>query len=278
MKVLVTGAAGRLGAEVVRQLKARQIDCQGVDIADFDVRDGAAVHQAVMACRPDAIVHCAAYTAVEQAETEPEKCAEVNGIGTLNVARAALNVNAKLVYVSDAAVFSGEGEAPWEAVDRANARSVYGLSKAQGEEAVRSLMNRYFIVRSSWLYGGEKDDFVQTVWRSSGERGEVIASANEVSSPTCVSDLARVICEMLPTERYGVYHAVSQGCCSRAEAAKAVVQLTHGRLGVRGVETSAFATKRPANARLSTVSLTQAGFTPLPAWETALARYLKVNY
>ena len=278
MKVLVTGAAGRLGAAVVHQLRSRQVDCLGVDKADFDVRDGAQVHQAVQAYQPDAIVHCAAYTAVEQAETEPEKCAEVNGIGTLNVARAALAVNAKLVYVSDVAVFSGEGEQPWEIGDRANARSVYGLSKAQGEEAVRSLMTRYFIVRSSWLYGGEGDDFVQQVQRSSGERGEVIASSTETAAPTCVSDLARVICDMLPTERYGVYHAASRGCCSRAEAAKTVVQMCNGRLAVKGVETTTWTTKRPNNGRLSTISLEHNGFQPLPAWETALEKYLKSKY
>ncbi len=275
MKVLVTGAAGQLGAEVLLQLQERRVDCLGVDVEDFDVRDGAQVHKAVQAFGPDAIVHCAAYTAVERAETEPEKCAEVNGIGTLNMVRAALAVNAKMLYVSDVAVFSGEGEAPWEVSDRTNAHSVYGLSKAQGEEAVRSLMTRYFIVRSSWLYGGKHDDDVQKVLRSSADRKEWLASSTEIASPTRVSDLAKVICDMLPTERYGVYHAVSQGSCSRADVAKAVVRLTQGRLTVKPVATSSWVTKRPANGRLSTVSLTQNGFAQLPAWETALADYLK---
>ncbi|MGN1021629.1 MAG: SDR family oxidoreductase, partial [Aristaeellaceae bacterium] len=143
MKVLVTGAAGRLGAAVVRCLRDKRIDCMGVDAEDFDVRDGAAVHRAVQAYRPDAIIHCAAYTDVERAETEPERCAEVNGMGTLNMVRASLAVDAKLMYISDSAVFSGEGQQPWEASERPNARSVYGLTKAQGEEAICSLMTRY---------------------------------------------------------------------------------------------------------------------------------------
>lgn len=274
MKVLVTGAAGKLGAEIVRQLQLRRIECLGTDREDFDVRDGAEVHRAVQGYAPDVIVHCAAYTDVERAETEPEKCVEVNGMGTLNVVRAALAVNAKLMYISDAAVFSGEGTTPWEVNDRPNARSVYGLSKVQGEEAIRSLMTRYFIVRSSWLYGGDGDDLVQTLMRRSGERGEVAVSTTEFGSPTCVSDLARLLCDMLTTERYGVYHAASRGYCSQADLARTVMQQITGRLNLRAVETAPHIGKHPANGRLSTVSLMQGGFALLPEWEGALENYV----
>ena len=273
MKVLVTGAAGRLGAAVVRCLRDRRMDCLGVDREDFDVRDGAAVHRGVQAYRPDAIIHCAAYTDVERAETEPEKCAEVNGIGTLNMVRAALAVDAKLMYISDSAVFTGEGTQPWEATERPNARSVYGLTKAQGEEVIHSLMTRYFIVRTAWLYGGEGDDFVRQMTAMATGRGEIAMSATEVSSPTLIPELARRLCDMVATERYGVYHAVGEGYCSRADWARSILRLTGSRSTVRGVSTPWIA-KMPLNGRLSTASLAQGGFDRLPDWEESLTRYL----
>lgn len=272
MKVLVTGAAGRLGSAVVRCLQDRRVECLGVDRDDFDVRDGAAVHSAVQAFRPDTIIHCAAYTDVDRAETEPEKCAEVNGIGTLNVVRAALAVDAKLMYVSDAAVFSGEGDQPWESVERPNSRSVYGLTKAQGEEAVRSLMTRFFIVRTSWLYGAE-DDFIQQLQDMLPVRGEMPMCSREVSAPTLVTDLARLMCDMIATERYGVYHAVAEGECSRADFAQAILQYMGSRCVIRPVDTP-WVARLPMNARMSTASLEQAGFARLPRWEISLATYM----
>ena len=273
MKVLVTGAAGRLGAAVVRCLQDRRMECLGVDSEDFDVRDGAAVHRAVQAYCPDAIIHCAAYTDVEQAETEPEKCAEVNGMGTLNVVRAALSVDAKLMYISDSAVFSGEGQQPWEAAERPNARSVYGLTKAQGEEAICSLMTRYFIVRTTWLYGGEGDDFVRQISAMANGRGELAVSGTEVSTPTLIPELAQRLCDIITTERYGVYHAVNEGYCSRAEWASSILRLTGSRSTVRPANTPRV-TRMPQNGRLSTASLAQGGFDRLADWEDALTRYL----
>ena len=273
MKVLVTGAAGRLGAAVMRCLRDRRVDCLGVDREDFDLLDGAAVHRAVQAYRPDAILHCAAYTDAEQAETEPQKCAEVNGMGTLNVVRAALAVDAKLMYISDVAVFPGVGDKPWETTERTNARSVYGLTKAQGEEAISSLMTRYFIVRTSWLYGGEGEDFVQQVLAMAQGRSEIIMCDTEVSSPTLTPELAQRLCDMLATERYGVYHMVGEGFCSRADWAMSILRLTGSRCAVRPVKTPWMA-KVPKNGRLSTASLTQEGFEKLPPWEDSLTRHL----
>lgn len=273
MKVLVTGAAGRLGAAVVRCLRDRRVDCLAVDREDFDVRDGAAVHRAVQAYRPDAIIHCAAYTDVEQAETEPEKCAEVNGMGTLNMVRAALAVDAKLMYISDSTVFSGEGQQPWEAAERPNARSVYGLTKAQGEEAICSLMTRYFIVRTTWLYGGEGDDFVRQITAMDNGRSELAVSGTEVSTPTLIPELAQRLCDIIATERYGVYHVVNEGYCSRAEWARSILRLTGSRSTVCPVNTP-WVAKMPLNGRLSTASLAQGGFDRLADWEDALTRYL----
>lgn len=271
MKVLVTGAAGRLGAEIVRCLQGTPAECLGVDREDFDVRDGDAVHRAVAAFTPDVIVHCAAYTDTQRAETEPEKCAEVNGLGTLNIVRAALKNRAKLVYISDAAVFSGEGAEPWEAEDRPNARTVYGMSKGQGEEVIRSLMSRYFIIRTSWLYGGAEDDFVQQLARRTAEKGELTVAAGETAAPTWVVPLAQLVCGMLTTERYGVYHAACQGWCTRADVARMTAEMVRGRAVIKADRS------HPVNSRLSCVSLERAGFAPLPHWEDALTRYLAEN-
>lgn len=187
--------------------------------------------------------------------------------------RAALAVDAKLMYISDSTVFSGEGQQPWEAAERPNARSVYGLTKAQGEEAICSLMTRYFIVRTTWLYGGEGDDFVRQITAMDNGRGELAVSGTEVSTPTLIPELAQRLCDIIVTERYGVYHAVNEGYCSRAEWARSILRLTGSRSTVRPVNTP-WVAKMPQNGRLSTASLAQGGFESLADWEDALTRYL----
>lgn len=276
MKVMVTGVNGQLGYDVVKRLNELHIEAKGVDYADFDLTDGDAVLAAVESYRPDAIIHCAAYTAVDRAESEPEKCAAVNGMGTLNIARAALKVDAKLAYVSTDYVFSGEGTLPFEANAPYGARNVYGLTKAQGEEAVRSLMNRYFIVRTAWVFGLNGNNFVKTMLRLGAERAEVGVVGDQYGSPTYTPDLARLLCEMIQTSRYGVYHATNEGFCSWAEFAAEIMRQGGRKCTVRSIATSDYPTpaKRPANSRLSKASLDAAGFSRLPAWENALARYL----
>ncbi len=165
MKVLVTGCGGQLGWDVIGQLQQRGIPCRGVDQQDFDLTDGDAVLDYVRCYAPDVIVHCAAYTAVDKAESEPEKCLAVNGQGTMNLVRAALDIGAKMVYLSTDYVFSGEGDAPWETDSPYGPVNVYGLSKLQGETAVRSLMKNYFLIRTSWVFGSNGSNFVRTMLR-----------------------------------------------------------------------------------------------------------------
>lgn len=277
MKVLVTGVAGQLGCDVMKRLALMGIEAKGVDYEDFDLTDGQAVMDAVTAYQPDAIIHCAAYTAVDRAETEPEKCAAVNGMGTLNIVRAALKADAKLVYVSTDYVFSGEGETPFEVNAPYSARNVYGLTKAQGEEAVRSLMTRYFIVRTSWVFGLNGNNFVKTMLRLGAERPEVRVVADQVGSPTYTPDLARLLCDMVQTNKFGVYHASNEGYCFWAEFAAQIMQLGQRKCRVTPISTAEYPTpaKRPANSRLSKACLDAAGFARLPAWEDALARYME---
>ena len=184
MKVLVTGVKGQLGYDVMKRLAALNMEARGVDYTDCDLTDGDAVMRLVRDEAPDAIIHCAAYTAVDRAETEPEKCAAVNGMGTLNLVRAALAVDAKLVYVSTDYVFSGEGDTPFEPGDPYQPRNVYGLTKAQGEETVRSLMTRYFIVRTAWVFGLNGNNFVKTMLRLGAERSEISVVGDQIGSPT----------------------------------------------------------------------------------------------
>jgi len=276
MKVMVTGVNGQLGYDVVKRLNELHIEAKGVDMADFDLTDADAVLAAVESYRPDAIIHCAAYTAVDRAETEPEKCAAVNGMGTLNIVRAALKVDAKLAYVSTDYVFSGEGTLPFEVNAPYGAKNVYGLTKAQGEEAVRSLMTRYFIVRTAWVFGLNGNNFVKTMLRLGAERQEVGVVSDQFGSPTYTPDLARLLCDMIQTSRFGVYHATNEGFCSWAEFAAEIMRQSGRKCSVRAIATSEYPTpaKRPANSRLSKASLDAVGFARLPAWENALARYL----
>ena len=277
MKVLVTGVAGQLGHDVMERLAEMKIEAVGVDMADFDLTDGQAVMDAVCACQPDAIIHCAAYTNVDGAESEPEKCVMANGMGTLNMVRAALKVDAKLAFVSTDYVFDGEGDEPLATNAPCAARNVYGLSKVQGEEAVRSLMTRYFIVRTAWVFGTNGNNFVKTMLRLGAERNEVRVVADQVGSPTYTRDLARLLCDMIQTNKFGVYHATNEGYCSWAEFAAEIMQQAERRCRVVPITTAEYPTaaRRPANSRLSKASLDAAGFSRLPSWQDALARFLQ---
>ena len=277
MKVLVTGVNGQLGWEVVRLLEKRGVACKGVDVQDFDLTDGPAVKACVQEYAPDVIVHCAAYTAVDRAESEPEVCAAVNGDGTMNMVRAALSVGAKMVYISTDYVFSGEGEEPWKEDAPYDPRNVYGLSKAQGEIAVRSLMKRYFLLRTSWVYGIHGNNFVRTMLRLGSERPEIRVVDDQVGSPTYAADLARVICDLIPTEKYGIYHVANEGYMSWAKFARLIMMGQRMNCRIVPVSTAEYPTpaRRPLNSRLDMLKLRDAGIAPMPPVEDALARYLR---
>ena len=276
-KVLVTGANGQLGWDVLRELDRRGIPCRGVDVADFDLTDGEAVKAWVQDYAPDAIVHCAAYTAVDRAESEPEVCARVNGDGTMNMVRAALSVGAKLVYISTDYVFSGTGETPWKEEDPYDPQNIYGLSKVQGEMAVRSLMKRYFLLRTSWVFGIHGKNFVRTMRRLGAEKKEVRVVDDQIGSPTYTVDLARVICDMIGTEKYGIYHVCNEGYMSWAQFAGMIMERDGARCQVVPVPSADYPTpaSRPLNSRMDMTKLKQAGFGPMPTVEDALDRYME---
>lgn len=276
MRIMITGATGMLGQDVLRILEEEKHACLGVCSKDFDLQDAQAVKATVLAFRPDAIVHCAAYTAVDLAESEPQVCMGTNSMGSLNLARAASVVGAKLLYVSTDYVFDGSGDTPWEASDRPSPLNVYGLSKLQGEEAVRALVSRHFILRTSWLFGRGGRNFVSTIRRLGQERAQISVVDDQRGAPTYTVDLARLIARMIVTDRYGIYHAANTGCCSFAELAQMVLRAEGSRCRIQPIPTAQYpsAARRPLNSRLSMRALTENGFDLPPTWEDALHRYL----
>ena len=277
MRIMVTGATGLLGQAVVREMARRGHRVQGVSTADFDLTDGPAVQAAVLALQPDAIVHCAAYTAVDKAESDAARCMAVNADGTRHLARAAEQAGAKLLYISTEYVFDGAGDQPHETDEAPAPLNVYGLSKRRGEEAVRETMTRFFILRISWLFGAGGGNFVRTMLRLGRERDSVRVVDDQVGAPTYAPDLARLIADMIGTDCYGVYHAANGGECTFAGLAAAVMREAGLPCRVIPISTAEYPTaaRRPLNSRLSMRSLDENGFARLPAWEDALIRFLQ---
>lgn len=277
MRIMVTGATGQLGREVVRELTDRGHQVLGVSTADFDLTDAEAVRAAVAAAKPEGVVHCAAYTAVDRAEQEVERCMAINALGTQHLAKAARDAGARLLYVSTDYVFSGEGRLPHQADETPAPLNVYGMSKYRGEQAVRESLAEHFILRVSWVYGAGGNNFVRTMLRLGRERESVRVVCDQVGAPTYAVDLARLMADMIVTDRYGVYHASGGGCCSFAELAAAIMKAAGLPCQVVPVPTSEYPTaaRRPLNSRLSLRSLDENGFARLPDWEDGLARFLR---
>ena len=277
MKVMVTGAQGQLGQDVVCRLMQAGLEVIDVDADDFDLTDTYAVMDFVTTQKPDAIIHCAAYTSVDRAEHEVEKCCRVNGLGTDNLVRAALRVRAKFMFISTDYGFSGAGNEPHETDEHRRPQNIYGQSKMQGEVAVRSQMTAYFIVRTSWLFSTHGNNFVRTILEKGREKGALNVVDDQIGSPTYAWDLAGLLVNMIQTEKYGLYHATNEGVCSWAEFAEEILRQAGVHCTVRHVPSSAYKTdaRRPLNSVLSKKSLDEAGFSRLPLWQDALTRCLE---
>lgn len=275
MKVLITGASGQLGHDAAKTLTARGVPFLGVGSKELDVSDRDAVLRMFDTYRPDAVLHCAAWTKVDLAEDEPERCMRVNADGTRNVAEACREIGAKLLYVSTDYVFPGTGEKPWETDDPTGPLNVYGKSKLAGEAAVKELVEKHFIVRTSWVIGEHGSNFVKTMLRLAETHSELRVVDDQIGSPTFTADLAPLLCDMIETEQYGVYHATNEGFCSWAELADAVFRLSGKEVAVEHVSTEEYGAKaqRPKNSRLSKCSLDEGGFARLSEWEVSLAGF-----
>ncbi len=277
MKVLVTGVKGQLGYDVVRELEKRNITAIGVDIDEMDITDADSVSKVIGQAAPDAVIHCAAYTAVDAAEDNEEICRRVNAQGTLNIAKTCKSLDIKMLYISTDYVFSGQGERPWEPEDERDPQSVYGQTKYEGELAVQNTLDKYFIVRIAWVFGVNGKNFVKTMLKLSENHDTLTVVSDQYGSPTYTYDLARLLVDMILTEKYGVYHATNEGICSWYDFACAIFEEAGINMTVKPVTTAEYnaKAKRPANSRMSKEKLTENGFQKLPTWQDALKRYLK---
>lgn len=277
MRILVTGAGGQLGYDVCRELAARGSDHCGADRQDFDITDLESTHEYIREYHPDAVIHCAAYTKVDRAERMPEKSWAINGTGTENVARVCRETGVKLLYLSTDYVFDGGKEGFYEIDTPTGPLNVYGKSKLAGELSIQRLLDRAFIVRTSWMFGTHGQNFVKSILCRADTQGTIQVVADQFGSPTYTRDLAKLLCDMATTEKYGVYHAVNEGVCSWAEFAREILCCAGKNIQVEEISSRDYPTmvRRPANSRLSTRSLTNAGFDKLPPWRDALKRYLE---
>lgn len=278
MKVLVTGVKGQLGYDVVKELEKRGHEAIGVDIHDMDITDAAAVDKVIKSASPDAVIHCAAYTAVDAAEDNEEICRKVNAGGTQNIANTCKDLDIKMIYISTDYVFNGEGERPWEPEDERDPVSVYGQTKYEGELAVQNTLDKYFIVRIAWVFGINGKNFIKTMLKLAETHDTLRVVNDQFGSPTYTFDLARLLVDMVETDKYGIYHATNEGICSWYEFACAIFQEAGlgDKITVLPVSTEEYGAKakRPANSRMSKEKLTVSGFEKLPDWQDALKRYV----
>ena len=279
MKVLVTGVKGQLGHDVMDELALRGIEGFGVDVEEMDITDRTACETVISQEKPDAVIHCAAYTAVDAAEDNLELCRKINAEGTRNIARVCKAMDIKMMYISTDYVFNGGGERPWEPDDHREPLNVYGLTKYEGEIAVEQNVQKYFIVRIAWVFGVNGKNFIKTMLRLGKEKGAVSVVNDQIGSPTYTYDLARLLVDMIQTDKYGRYHATNEGLCSWYEFACEIFrQAGMDEVKVTPVDSDGFPAKakRPSNSRMSKEKLTENGFERLPSWQDALGRYLKV--
>ena len=283
MKVLVTGFNGQLGFDCVKELNKRGYkDIKGIDISDLDITNKDDLFNYIKSYKPDVIMHNAAYTAVDKAELNYDDCYKVNSLGTKYIAEAAKEINAKMVYISTDYVFDGNKDGIYEINDQTNPLSIYGKTKLLGEGFVKSSLSKYFIVRISWVFGINGNNFIKTMLRLANEgKKELNVVNDQIGSPTYTADLAVLLCDMIETEKYGTYHATNEGYCSWYDFAKKIFELANKDIVVNPVNTEEYLklvkqqAKRPMNSKMSKLSLVKAGFNRLPSWENALERYLK---
>ncbi|MGN0316888.1 MAG: dTDP-4-dehydrorhamnose reductase [Lachnospira sp.] len=292
MKVFVTGVGGQLGYDIINELNKRGYEAIGTDILEnvpnvqnyvqLDITDEKAVEKVITEVKPDVVIHCAAWTAVDAAEDEEnkEKVYAINTQGTMNIAQACKTIDCKIIYISTDYVFNGQGEKPWEPDCKDYAPlNVYGKSKLQGELAVSETLEKYFIVRIAWVFGKNGNNFIKTMLRVGKNHPKVTVVNDQIGTPTYTYDLARLLVDMAETDKYGYYHATNEGgyiswydfTCEiykQAGLSTEVVPVTTAEYGLSKAA-------RPFNSRLDKSKLIENGFKPLPIWQDALARYLK---
>ena len=300
MKIFVTGVGGQMGHDIMDELEKRGYEGVGSDLAasyggipdgsavtrmpyvSLDITDREAVERAIMEARPDAVIHCAGWTAVDAAEDEDkqELVRRINVDGTRYIAEACKKLDCKMVYLSTDYVFNGQGETPWQPDCKDYAPlNVYGQSKLDGELAVSGTLEKYYVVRTAWVFGINGANFVKTMLRLGEKLPSIRVVSDQIGTPTYTRDLSRLLVDMVQTEKYGYYHATNEGgfiswydfTCEIFRQAGCSVHVTPVTTAEYGLNKAA----RPCNSRLDKHKLVENGFRPLPSWQDALGRYLK---
>ena len=277
MRILVTGVKGQLGYDVMNELAKREHTGIGVDVEEMDITDAAKVEQVIKESEVEAVIHCAAYTAVDAAEDNAELCHKINAEGTENIAKVCKELDLKMIYISTDYVFNGEGTRPWEPDDEREPLNVYGQAKYEGELAVEKYLEKYYIVRIAWVFGVNGKNFIKTMLNLSETHDELSVVNDQIGSPTYTYDLAKLLVDMVETDKYGRYHATNEGLCTWYEFATEIFRQAGKEITVHPVTSEQFPAKakRPHNSRMSKDKLEANGFDRLPAWQDALNRYLK---
>ncbi len=281
-KILVTGSNGQLGYDCVRELKERGfVNVLGIDRAELDITNELATKEFIRDYRPEIVMHNAAWTAVDKAEQMPEAVYAVNALGPKYIAEACKEIGAAMFYISTDYVFNGKGTRPFEVNDPKDGLSVYGKTKSQGEDFVMSILKEFFIIRISWAFGSNGNNFIKTMLKLAENHKRLNVVNDQIGSPTYTYDLSKLMCDMMITDKYGVYHATNEGFCSWAEFANYIFEICGKDTIVNPITTESYKkivpgqAIRPLNSRLSKASLDNAGFKRLPHWKNATMRYLK---
>ena len=279
MRVFVTGVKGQLGYDVMNELEKQGLEGIGVDIDEMDITDADQVNKVIKEAAPDAVIHCAAYTAVDAAEDNEEICRKVNAQGTENIAKVCEELDIKMMYISTDYVFNGQGKRPWEPDDEREPLNVYGQTKYEGELAIEEHVKKFFTVRIAWVFGVNGKNFIKTMLNVGKTHDTVRVVSDQIGTPTYTYDLARLLVDMIETDKYGYYHATNEGgyiswydfTCEIFKQAGYTTNVVPVTTEEYGLSKAA----RPFNSRLDKSKLVEAGFTPLPTWQDALSRYLK---
>ena len=288
MRVFVTGVKGQLGYDVMNELEKQGLEGIGVDIDEMDITDADQVNKVIKEAAPDAVIHCAAYTAVDAAEDNEEICRKVNAQGTENIAKVCEELDIKMMYISTDYVFNGQGKRPWEPDDKREPLNVYGQTKYEGELAIEEHVKKFFTVRIAWVFGVNGKNFIKTMLNVAKTHDTLKVVNDQIGTPTYTFDLARLLVDMIETDKYGYYHATNEGGyiswydftkeIFRQATALGHEEYSEEKVTVLPVTTEEYGVSkaaRPFNSRLDKSKLAENGFTPLPTWQDALGRYLK---
>lgn len=287
MKFLVTGVKGQLGFDVINELEKRGYEAVGVDIEEMDITDEDSVNKVIKEAAPQVVIHCAAWTAVDAAEDEENipKVMAVNAKGTEYIAKVCKELDCKMIYISTDYVFDGQGERPWEPEDNRAPLNVYGQSKYEGELAVQSLLEKYYIVRIAWVFGKNGKNFIKTMLNLGKTHDRLTVVADQIGTPTYTFDLARLLVDMAETDKYGIYHATNEGGYISwydftveimKQAGKIDDKYNHVEVAPVGSDQYPAKAKRPSNSRMDKSKLIENGFEPLPDWKDAVERYINI--